>query len=158
MHLHGVAKLPRMSRPGPSEAVVGAWVRLMRAQRATLGAIEADLKRAGLPPLAWYDVLLELTRAEDGALRPLQLQERLLLAQHNVSRLVDRLEKDGLVRREPFAEDGRGQLVSVTAAGRQLARRMWQVYREAIERHVGSKLGDDASANDLAALLDRLSS
>ena len=56
-------------------------------------AVEVDLKRAGFPPLSWYDVLLELRRAGDDGLRPLEIEARLLLAQHNVSRLIERLEK-----------------------------------------------------------------
>ena len=58
----------------PSEAVVRAWARLVRAQQQALTAVEADLKAAGYPPLAWYDVLLELTREKDGRLRPADIE------------------------------------------------------------------------------------
>jgi DNA-binding MarR family transcriptional regulator len=139
----------------PSESVVQAWARLVKAQHKVLGAVEADLRKAGFPPLAWYDVLLELRREEKG-LRQLEIEGRLLLAQHNVSRLVDRLEKANLARRSPAAEDGRGQLVTITEEGRGLLRRMWPVYRQAIERHVGQKLGSDGDAKTLARLLERL--
>jgi DNA-binding MarR family transcriptional regulator len=144
-----------MVESAPSDAVVKAWARLVKAQHRVLGAVEADLRKAGFPPLAWYDVLLELRR-EDRGLRPLEIEGRLLLAQHNVSRLVDRLEKAKLARRSPIAEDGRGQLVSVTEEGRELLRRMWPAYRESIERHVGQKLTGDADAEALAQLLGRL--
>lgn len=140
----------------PSEPVIAAWVQLMRAQQVTLQAVEADLKQAGLPPLGWYDALLELRRAESGALRPLELEERLLLAQHNVSRLIDRLEAAGHVHRKPCLSDGRGQMVAITGEGRALLGHMWPVYRAAIERHVGARLGDEASALELARLLGRL--
>lgn len=141
--------------PTPSPAAVHAWVRLMRAQRLALAAIEQDLKAAGLPPLGWYDVLLELVRAEDGKLRPYEIEERILLAQHNLSRLLDRMEKEGLVRRETFADDGRGRWVVLTDAGRAMQSRMWSVYGPAIQKHVGRKL-DDASAAQLADLLAAL--
>ncbi len=140
----------------PSPSVTRAWVRLMRAQQIVLAAIEQDLKAAGVPPLGWYDVLLELTRAKDGRLRPYEIERRTLLAQHNLSRLLDRMEKDGLVRREVFLEDGRGRWVIVTEAGRAMQSRMWTVYAAALQRHVGSRL-DDARAEQLADLLGSLS-
>lgn len=139
----------------PSAATLRAWTGLVRAQAAVLGAVEHDLRQAGFPPLAWYDVLLELRRAAPAGLRPLALESRLLLAQHNVSRLLARLAEQGLVERRPAPEDGRGQLVTVTDAGRELLARMWPVYAAAIERHVGGRL-DGADASRLADLLARL--
>jgi DNA-binding MarR family transcriptional regulator len=145
-----------MPESAPSEAVVQAWARLVKAQHRVLGAVEADLKKAGFPPLGWYDVLLALRRSQDKGLRHLEIEAQLLLAQHNVSRLVDRLESAGLVERRPVAEDGRGQLVTITSNGRDLLRRMWPVYRSAITRHVGRKLGGETQAQALAGLLGLL--
>jgi DNA-binding MarR family transcriptional regulator len=139
----------------PAEATVAAWTRLVRAQRIVLEKIEAELKAAGLPPLSWYDVLLELARAADGRLRPLELEQRTLLAQYNASRLIDRMEKAQLVERLPHPEDGRGQLVAITAEGRALQKRMWKIYGPAIETHVGARLRA-AEAADLARLLQKL--
>jgi DNA-binding MarR family transcriptional regulator len=138
----------------PSDAVIRAWARLMRAQQAVLAAVEADLKAAGFPPLAWYDVLLELSRAEKG-LRPFALEQELLLAQYNLSRLLDRLERAGYLERRACPEDGRGQIVAITPSGRALVKRMWPTYRAAIARHVGAKLSED-DASRLAALLGKL--
>ncbi|GGE08590.1 hypothetical protein GCM10008012_59290 [Rhizobium anhuiense] len=126
----------------------------MRARERLLGAIEADLKAAGLPPLAWYDVLWELARSEDGRLRPYEIEERTLLAQYNLSRLIDRLESEGLVRRETFASDGRGRWVVMTDAGRKLRERMWAVYARSIETHIGCRLAE-SEAKTIAGLLDR---
>ena len=138
----------------PSDAVIRAWTRLVRAQHRVLGAVEADLRRAGFPPLAWYDALLELRRAPEG-LRPFQLEARMLLAQYNLSRLVDRLEAAGHLARAPSPEDGRGQVLTMTASGRALLAAMWPAYAAAIARHVGGRL-TEAEAATLAALLDRL--
>ena len=55
----------------PSTEATAAWIRLMRVQSRVLDAVEQDLKKAGFPPLAWYDALLELSRAPTGELRPL---------------------------------------------------------------------------------------
>lgn len=139
----------------PSEPVVRAWTRLERAHRAALATVEGRLKKTGLPPLAWYDVLLELERAGAGGLRPFELQKEMLLAQYNLSRLIDRLEAEGYVARATSAEDGRGQVLTITAKGRAVRRRIWPVYAAAIEAAVGARLsGSEAMAlGDLLAKL-----
>jgi DNA-binding MarR family transcriptional regulator len=139
----------------PSDQVVHAWTRLVRAQQTVLAAVESDLKAAGFPPLAWYDVLLELARAMDGRLRPYEIEQKTLLAQYNLSRLLDRLEREGLVRREACDDDARGQWIVVTSQGRALREKMWKAYAAAIQRHVGERL-DDKSASALGELLGRL--
>ena len=149
MKLVGSRRMPK-----PSEAAVLAWSRLVRAHNAALGTVEKALKAEGLPPLEWYDVLLELERA--GPLRPRDLQGRLLLAQYNLSRLLDRMAAAGTVEKQACAEDGRGQLVAITEAGRALRHRMWPIYADAIEAAVGIKLRGD-EAGTLADLLQRLS-
>ncbi|MDQ7250872.1 MarR family winged helix-turn-helix transcriptional regulator [Dongia sedimenti] len=146
---------PMRMKHDPSEATVTAWARLVRAGQTVLGRIEAELKAADLPPLSWYDVLLELSRAENGRLRPLELERRTLLAQYNASRLIDRMEKAGLVERLPHPEDGRGQLVAITSDGRAAQKRIWKIYGPAIARHVGEKLRP-TEAVELARLLQKL--
>jgi len=148
------SRIVRLMTSDPSKTTVKAWARLVRAQIKVLGGVEADLKQAGFPPLSWYDVLLELRRAE-GGLRPMELESRLLLAQHNVSRLVDRMAAKRLVRKRAAADDGRGHMIGITEVGRDLLRRMWPVYRRAIQRQLGSKL-DAAETNRLATLLNKL--
>ena len=128
-------------------------MRLVRAHRAAVSNVEAALRAAGHPPLEWYDVLLELERA--GALRPRDLQARLLLAQSNVSRLLDRMAAAGAVERQPCDDDGRGYLVAATVSGRALRLHMWPTYAGAIEAAVGRWLkGDEAGM--LADLLGRM--
>ncbi|MFX8141405.1 helix-turn-helix domain-containing protein, partial [Acinetobacter baumannii] len=83
-------------------------------------------KAAGLPKLEWYDVLLELERG--GPLRPRDLQARLLFAQYNLSRLLDRMVAAGLVGREACPDDHRGALIAITDTGRKLRKRMWLTY------------------------------
>ncbi len=139
----------------PSDAVTDAWVRLIRAQREVVGRIEADMKGAGFPPLTWYDVLLHLKRRPDGRASPREIEDAVLFEQYNLSRLLDRLETDGLVRRIPFPGDRRRQLVEITEEGRALQRRMWGVYGPAISRSVGGKLSE-GEAEQLAALLLKL--
>jgi DNA-binding MarR family transcriptional regulator len=139
----------------PSPQIVNAWARLVRVQQALLDAVEAELKAAGFPPLAWYDALLELSRAESGKLRPLELERAMLLPQYSTSRLVDRLEKAGLIARETCPDDGRGQMVAITPAGRAMRSKIWDVYGAAIDRHVGAKLSNE-EARRLSELLGKL--
>lgn len=139
----------------PDDRTVAAWTALMRAGTRTLGRIEASLKAAGLPPLEWYDALLEIERAGPQGIRPFALKERLLLPQYGTSRLLARLETQGLVARRACQEDRRGQVVAITAPGRMLRREMWPVYAEALEAALGTRL-EPGEADTLARLLGRL--
>jgi DNA-binding MarR family transcriptional regulator len=142
-------------RGKPSNTVVRAWARLTKAQQIAFAAIERSLEAAELPPLAWYDALRELERAGAQGLRPFELEREMLLAQYNLSRLIDRLEQAGYVERRACAEDGRGQVIVITAAGRDLRRRMWGVYGAAIQGALGDHLSAK-QAETLDALLGML--
>jgi DNA-binding MarR family transcriptional regulator len=141
----------------PSETAITAWARLLRAAETALDGVQQDLKRAGLPPLAWYDVLLELGRESrrGKGLRQRDLQAEMLLTSYNLSRLIDRMETKGLVRREPCVEDGRGALVVVTDKGRALKRRMWPIYAKAIAARFSERFAE-AELAALAELLRKL--
>jgi len=139
----------------PSGPAIRAWARLGRAYRNALGTVETRLKQAGLPALAWYDALLELERAGPNGLRPFELQKEMLFAQYNLSRLIDRLAAAGYVERTASEEDGRGQVLTITRAGRAIRRRIWPVYAAAIEEAVGCHLSD-RDATTLGDLLGRL--
>ena len=60
----------------PEEIFVHAWTRLVRAQRIAMASIQRAFKAADLPPLEWYDALLELDRAGDAGLRPFELERK----------------------------------------------------------------------------------
>jgi DNA-binding MarR family transcriptional regulator len=124
----------------------------MKAQKLALAEVEGALKRAGLPTLAWYDALLEVERAGAPGVRPFELERALLLAQHNLSRLLDRMEREGLIARTRSPEDGRGQIVRLTETGKAVRRRMWPVYARAIDATVAEHL----NAKQIEALDDVL--
>lgn len=130
------------------------WTRLARAHATALDVIQKALADADLPALEWYDVLWELETG--GELRPRDLQGRLLLAQYNLSRQLDRMVAAGVVERRPCPEDRRGQLIAITAAGRELRQAMWPVYAEAMTTAVGARL-TPVESKMLADLLARLS-
>jgi DNA-binding MarR family transcriptional regulator len=155
MQLHESDRMGAVPR-SPSTETVAAWTRLVRVQQHVLAAVEKDLKAEGFPPLAWYDALLELSRAANGRMRPIELERALLLPQYSTSRLTERLTRAGLALREVCPLDRRGQFVAITAEGRALRERMWQAYAAAIERHVGTKLSNE-DAGRLCELLGKLS-
>lgn len=144
-----------LNSAAPRTATVIAWARLIRARQAVVTAVERDLKAAGYPPLEWYDVLLELSRAPEGALRPFELEGKLLLAQYNLSRLLERMNQAGYVEKFRCERDGRGLLLRVTDAGRAMRERMWPAYAAAIERRLGSRL-EVGEAEMIGKVLSRL--
>lgn len=139
----------------PDELAIQAWARIARAQTRLFGKAEAALKAAGLPPLSWYDVLLELRREPGRSLRQFEIGQRLLLPKHNLSRLIDRLEAASLVERQPCDEDGRGHVVRITREGVAMLRRMWPIYGGVIERELGARL-ERNEIRGLAATLGKL--
>lgn len=150
MHRYG-AIMPTQ----PSEAVVDAWIALNRAQQTALLKIERAFRDAKLPPHAWYDVLWELHRAGESGLRPFEIERQMLIAQSNISRLIDRLVERGYAERRRCEEDGRGQRVVITSAGREMRKRMWPVYARAISEAIGHSFSEREAMN-VASLLTRL--
>ena len=130
----------------PSKLTTAGWIALARAYGAVLTGVEQALSQKGLPPLIWYDVLLELERAGDAGLRQNDLEKALLLKQYNVSRLVDRIEAKGHLTRRPHPEDGRARRLSITPSGKDLLRTMWKVYGPELQAAIGDKLTDADSA------------
>ena len=139
----------------PTAATVEAWASLVRTEKALFDRVEEHLKKAGFPPLDWYHVLYEVDRSPKGMMRQSGVQDRTQLAQYNVCRLVDRLEREGLVERHQCQVDGRNNVLVITAKGRALRRAMWPAYASAIEEHFGARLSQ-AEAEQLVQLLGKL--
>ena len=131
---------------------VAAWRAVLLAQSRSLRAIEADMKEAETIPLSWYDVLLEL-RAAGGQLRMQELGERVVLSRARVSRIVDELEVDELVRREPDPIDGRATFAVITPAGTAAFRSAAPHYLRSIERHFTSHLTADEQRSITTGLM-----
>ena len=141
--------------PGLDSEREAAWRALISAQALVVEKIEHALLEAGLPPLGWYDVLLELSAAPDCRLRMHELARAVVLSRSGLTRLVDRLEKAGLLRREPDPSDRRGAFAVLTGEGRDMLRRMWPVYAAGIAEHFGGHLSDD-EARALTQALSRV--
>jgi len=139
---------------GTNPPAFQAWVQLARGFHRIQDAVGAALKSAELPPLDWYDVLLELER-HGSPMRTRDLEQRLLIAQYNLSRLLDRLENEQFIARQPDPEDGRSRLISITERGLAARSQSWPIYRRAIEGLIGTRL-TPLQAMELARLLKRI--
>lgn len=132
------------------------WIDLARSHSMILRKVEAALKSEGLPNLSWYDVLLEVERGGPEGLRPFELEERMLLPQYSVSRLVERIGKAGFIEIKPFSQDGRGKRILITMAGQKVRRDMWKVYGPALEKIIGKNL-TKKEIQDAHTILGKLS-
>ena len=139
--------------PGTREAAE-AWESLFRAQVALMRRFQRDDVWGDLS-IREYDVLFTLSRWPDGTARLKDLGEDSLLTQPSLSRLVERLEQDGLVRRRPVPGDARGVAISLTPEGRRVQREIGRRHVRSIRRLVGGALDADELAT-LRALTDKL--
>ena len=144
-----------MEQP-PGDRQLAAWRELLTAHALVVEQIDRELAAAAVVPLTWYDVLVELHQALDGRLRMNELADAVLLSRSGLSRLVDRLERAGLLGREACPDDGRGAFAVITVAGENALREAWPVYARGIARHVGRHLSDD-EATAIAGSLARIS-
>jgi DNA-binding MarR family transcriptional regulator len=108
------------------------WFSFVRTHRLMIREVERRLAEAGLPVYAWYDLLWGLESGPDGTRRMHELADVLAIERYNLTRLVDRLEQEGLVVRARSADDGRAAYVSITGKGRTLRKKMWKVYESTV--------------------------
>lgn len=133
---------------------VDAWEALLRAQITLLKEFAADFRGEPIT-MAKYDVLYTLIGFPTGRVRLGELAETVRLSQPGLSRLVERMEGDGLVVRERDPLDGRGTLVGLTARGREAQRDMGRVHARSIVARVGSAL-TPAEQAELSRLCTKL--
>lgn len=131
------------------------WRLFLTTQVKLLDRIQEKLAEAKLPPLEWYDVLWTLKEAPDRRRRLSEVAERILLSRSNLTRLVDRLEKAGLLYREACPSDRRGTFAVLTEAGSAMQEQMWLVYSEGIAEYFASYL-DDTEVAVFESVLKRM--
>jgi len=137
----------------PSDPIQRAWIALGRVSQSVQEVVASALKEAGMPDLQWYTVLWELERAGKPT-RPKDLAIPLFILPYQLSRLVDRMEKEGLLRRIACPEDKRGHLLELTAKGFHVRKEMWGVYAPSMDEAM--KRISDPEALELARLLNKL--
>jgi DNA-binding MarR family transcriptional regulator len=102
-----------------SPAELAAWRGLLRLHAALAKALDAELTAEHDLPLTSYEVLITLRAAPDHRCRMAELAERVLLSRSGMTRLVDRLEREGLLERTSCSSDGRGCFAVLTPAGEE---------------------------------------
>jgi DNA-binding MarR family transcriptional regulator len=130
------------------------WRAFLTAHARVTRAINRDLAEAGLPDLAWYDLLWTLYRHPEKRLRVNELAREVVLSPTAMSRFVDRVEAAGYVRREPDPADRRALQVVLADDAVTLLREMWPVYQAGIERYFTAHLG--AGAPRMRTMLERV--
>jgi DNA-binding MarR family transcriptional regulator len=136
------------------DEALAAWRAFLAAHARITRRISGELMGAGLPDLAWYDLLWSLYRVPGQSLRVSELAHEVALSPTGMSRFVDRVQAAGCVRREPDPRDRRALQVVLTDAGVDLLRRMWPIYERGIAEHFAAHLG--RSARPTRLLLERM--
>ncbi|MEU8245416.1 MarR family transcriptional regulator [Nonomuraea sp. NPDC048916] len=131
------------------------WRLLQRAQLRITRHLEAELLVAHDLPLASYDVLLQLAEAPERRLRMNDLAGRVLLSRSGLTRLIDRLQRDGLVVREACASDARGLYAVLTDAGAARLAQATPTYLHGIRSQFLDLLGP-GEIERIRAMLTRL--
>lgn len=119
------------------------WQLFLTVHTRLVERVEQNFRQAELPPFEWYDVLVALKQAPNRRLRLSELADALLVNRTNVTRLVDRLEKAGLLYREMCPSDRRGTYAVLTEAGLAMQQQMWSVYSKGIAEYFGCHLNDE---------------
>lgn len=121
-------------------AEMRAWAAFLDAQASLLRRLEAELMEKEDMTLAEFDVLIQLGMAPDRRLRMTELSEKVRLSHSGMTRLVDRMVRAGLVKRERCASDRRGTFATLTPVGRARLRRAQPVHLRGIREHFGKRL------------------
>jgi DNA-binding MarR family transcriptional regulator len=136
-------------------AELGAWRGMLRVHSALVKALDAELLAGHDLPLTSYEVLINLQAAPGRRRRMAELAEGVLLSRSGMTRLVDRLEREGLLERDACVSDGRGTFAVLTDKGDALLAEARRTHldgvRERFVRHFSQ-----AELEQLAGLWDRI--
>ena len=122
---------------------LGAWRGMLRVHSGLTKALDAELVRAHGLPLSSYEVLLFLADAPGGRLRMSELADGVLLSRSGLTRLVDRMEREGLLRRERCEDDARGYNALITAKGRKLFQHARRTHLDGVRERFLSHLASE---------------
>jgi DNA-binding MarR family transcriptional regulator len=146
---------PPVTPPRASDWRIGVWRSFLRAHAGVMRELERELLAETDMPLGWYDVLLQLAEAPGRRLRMAELADRVLLSRSGLTRLIDRLQAEGLVRREPSPDDARGTFTVLTSEGFARLRAAAPVHLAGIRKHWLAHFSDD-ELRQLGVLLGRV--
>jgi DNA-binding MarR family transcriptional regulator len=138
-----------------SREELAAWRGLLRVHAALTRELDAELAAAHDLPLSSYEVLVYLHGAPNGRMRMSDLAERVVLSRSGLTRLVDRLERAGMLERRDCPDDARGYFAVITAAGRRAFREARGTHHEGVRRRLLRHLSRDEQVL-LAELWERV--
>jgi DNA-binding MarR family transcriptional regulator len=138
-----------------SDRELAAWRGLLEAHSALVAELDAELERDHGLPLTSYEVLMYLDDAPGGKLRMGELADRLLLSRSGITRLVDRLARQGLLERERCEDDGRGYYALLTPLGRETLAASRPAHLAGVRRRFIDRLEPD-EIDALGAIWGRL--
>ena len=142
-----------LSSPTPER--LRCWRLFFESSLALIDMLDTELQEAVGIPQRWYDVLVQLEEAPDG-LPMNELAERILYSKSGFTRVVDRMEEAGLVRRVRPERDRRSILVLLTEDGTRTMERARLHHRDGIDRHFSRHL-TDAEVRALTKALEKVS-
>jgi DNA-binding MarR family transcriptional regulator len=128
---------------------------MLRAYGALVKALDAELEAAHGLPLSSYEVLLQLDSTPDCKMRMCDLASSVQLSRSGLTRLADRLERDGLIERKSCDCDARGAYAALTPRGREVLKSASPTHHSAVRERFLSHFGDEELA-DLAAYWRRV--
>jgi DNA-binding MarR family transcriptional regulator len=134
---------------------LGAWRGLLRVHAALVRELDAELDAAHGLPLSSYDVLIYLQAAPGRRLRMAELADSVLLSRSGVTRLVDRLEREGLIVRDTCTSDGRGLYAVLTDEGEAMLARARPTHLAGVRERFLRHFSDD-ELQQLAAYWERV--
>jgi DNA-binding MarR family transcriptional regulator len=140
---------------GESDTRAAAWRAFLEAHARVTARLERELRDEQGLPLTWYDVLVQLHEADGHQLRMQELADAVLLSKSGLTRLVDRMERAGLVRRAACPSDRRGTFAELTAEGLRTLRRTAPTHLRGVGEHFSQHL-DETEAEVLAQALRRI--
>jgi DNA-binding MarR family transcriptional regulator len=138
-----------------SPAELGAWRGLLRVHSTLVKALDAEMQAAHGLPLSSYEVLITLRTAPDKRLRMAELADRAILSRSGMTRLVDRLERDGLLERDRCDSDARGFFAVLTPKGEELLVTARRTHLDGVRERFVQHFGPEELAT-LARWWDRL--
>lgn len=138
-----VTNPPASAVEGLCPAELAAWRGLLRVHANVLKALDAEMEATHGVPLTSYEVLIQLADAPDRRMRMCDLADSVLLSRSGMSRLVDRLERDGLLVRCACSHDARGAFACITEAGLALLEQARPTHVSGIRRRFLEQFSED---------------
>ncbi|MEO6398133.1 MAG: MarR family transcriptional regulator [Tepidiformaceae bacterium] len=139
----------------PNPTTMRAWHTFLQAHALITERLEVELQLERDLGLNWYDVLVQLSQARDGRLRMTELAAAVLLSKSGLTRLIDRMNGEGLVERQPDPGDKRGTYVQLTTTGLRRLQAAAPIHLRGIQEHFGAAI-TEAEAESLATALSKV--